>query len=96
MNLSNINILKSKNADYRCIISGIIKRLKEVEFYENVLKVNTKSKYLSFKFTSIVDLEKVEKYRLKKNKDFRKIYENGKSSYKIWWYSNRKTKILPI
>ena len=25
MNLSNINMLKSKNADYRCIISGIIK-----------------------------------------------------------------------
>ena len=37
-----------------------------MEYYKNILKVNTKSKYLSFKFTSIADLEKVENYRLKK------------------------------
>ena len=26
---------------------------------------------------------------------FESIYENGKMNYKIWWYWNSKTKILP-
>ena len=77
INLSNIAILKTKNADYCCIISEIrkseaIKLLRNIDLTEKSGKLQ-KNKYQeqfwSYKFTRNSNLnKKVESYKLKKIK----------------------------
>ena len=89
MNLSDIAILKIKNADYCCIISEIskskaIKFLKNIDLTEKSETLYKKNDYQeqfwSWKFTSNSNLnKKMKKIKLKKNlKHMESIYKNVK------------------
>ena len=81
MNYSNIAILKIKNVDYRCIITGISKS-EAINLMQNIdLTEKSKTLKISYKFTRNSDLnkKKLKSYKLKQHvKFFESIYKNGK------------------
>ena len=91
MNLSDIHMLKIKDANYYCINSGISIKLlqniclKKVEHCKDFIELNIRIDFWSCKFTAKLILnEKSGKLWIKKKyRNFESLYKNGEKSLVI-------------